>query len=271
MAFTRDFKGFSGGTGTLNDPIKINKPARGTNVYIPENSVEDNWGRGPVTIPRGSKLYFEIDPAAIVGGQVSALRVAAQFFEGAGTVCKLTQDKMTGNFSPEVCFGSDSLIEIIQDGQPYHIDSTKFLYALVGSPDGDVHEAIEVTIIPYTGAEVVAQPAAAIVQPVAPAVITTTEFVPPGTIVQRVSYNGGTIGLDSSGNPVQNSYIPNPVTLLPAPQASGQPAGQVLTQEPVAIQPSAPSIMSGIPMWGWIALVGVGAFMLLGSGKGKKG
>jgi hypothetical protein len=274
MAFVRDFKGFSGGSGTLSDPIKINKPTTLiSNGYIPE--ISPDGSRGPITISVGSKVYFEIDPVEIAGGPIPAFGVSVKFYEGAGGVCKLTQDKTTGTYSPEVCAGYSSLIDIVYNNQPFDISNTRFLYALVGSPDGELHEEIWATIPPSTGAEAVVQPAA-VIQPVAPAVVVTTGVVQPvivGAIVQRVPYNGGTVGVDSSGNYVPNSYIETPTSsVLPAPQVIEQPTGQALIQEPAAVvqptalAPSISSIMGGMPSWGWIALVGVGAFMLFGGG-----
>ncbi len=266
MAFVRDFKGFGSiGAGTKTDPIKINKPtSRVYNGYIPENTPDGS--RGPVTIPRGSKIYFEIDPAAIAGGPISSFRVDIKFFSGFGTVCKLTQDKTTGAYSPEVCKGYSSMLEIVYDNRPFNINNSRFLYALVGSPDGDINEEIWVTIAPSTGA--VVQPAAVTV--VAPVV--TTEVVQP-IIVQRVPYNGGTVGVDSSGNYVPNSYIANVQSAesrvyMPTPvSVVEQPAAEI---QPAAVESGISSIMAGMPSWGWIALVGVGAFMLFGRGKGSK-
>ncbi len=236
MAFINDFRfgdigvlpSPSGPLGSKTNPYKINKlTSRGYNVYIPENSVEDNWGRGALTIPQSSKLYFEIDPIKMAGGPVSAVGVKAQFFEGAGGVCKLIQDKITGAYSSEVCFGSDSLIEVIYDGQPYKIDNTKFLYALVGSPDGDLHEAVEVTIIPYTDAEVAAQP--------------TT--------------------------PVESTTPYWSETTEPEISNAGELSQVVLGPSTT----TAKSSIAGFPTWGWIALAGVGAFILFGRGRKKVG
>jgi hypothetical protein len=131
--------------GSQANPYKINKQT--TKVfsgYIPQNAPDG--GMGEVTIPTGSKPYFEVDPLATTGTSVSAFKVVAKFYDGAGTVCKFTQNKSTGAYSPEVCQGSDGYMDIVYDGQPYTIANTKFLYALVGSPDGELHEAIWVTI-----------------------------------------------------------------------------------------------------------------------------
>jgi len=146
----------SGPLGSKTNPIKTSKPSLGQNVYIPENSVPDSHGIAQLTIPTGSKVYFEVDPAAIAGRSVSVFSVNAKFYEGAGGVCRITQDKTTGVYSSEVCFGSDGLFEIYYDGQPsayypydgksYKIDNTKFIYSFVGSPDGELHEAIWITI-----------------------------------------------------------------------------------------------------------------------------
>jgi hypothetical protein len=138
--------------GSQANPYKINKPSsRVFNGYIPQNAPDGS--RGEVTIPAGSKFYFEADPLAATGTSVSAFKVGAVFYEGAGTVCKLTQDKTTGAYSSEDCRGYTGLMDIVYDKNyprpeyrgTYVIDNTKFLYALVGSPDGEVHNAIWAT------------------------------------------------------------------------------------------------------------------------------
>lgn len=123
----------SGPLGSKTNPFKMNKLSnRATNAYIPENSPND--GRGSVGLPVGAKVYFEVDPIGTLGGTAFAMNI--KFYFGAGTVCKLTQDKRTGVYSPEACQGSDGFLDIVYNGQPDKLADKKFLYAIVGSPDG---------------------------------------------------------------------------------------------------------------------------------------
>jgi len=121
----------SGPLGSQTNPYKINKTALGYSVYIPQNAPDGS--RGLITIPAGSKVYFEVDPVATTGRSVSAFAVSVKFYSGAGTICKLTQDKTTGAYSSEACQGSDSFMDIVYDGQPYPIANKKFLYAIDSS------------------------------------------------------------------------------------------------------------------------------------------
>jgi hypothetical protein len=136
--------------GSQANPYKINKPSsRVFNGYIPQNTTDSSpYGPGEFTLPANSKLYFEADPFAATGTSVGAFKFVAKFYSGGGTVCKLTQNKSTGAYSSEVCQGSDSYMDIVYNGQPYAIANTKFLYALVGSPDGDTLDAIW-AVIPF--------------------------------------------------------------------------------------------------------------------------
>jgi hypothetical protein len=130
----------SGVWGSKTNPFKINKPGGGYNIYIPENTLD-----GSISIPRGSKIYYEIDPV-LIGGD--AFKVGAVFYSGACTVCKLTQDKVTGAYSSEDCRGYTGLLDIVHDGQPYKLADKKFLYVIVGSPDGDATGKIW-AVIPF--------------------------------------------------------------------------------------------------------------------------
>jgi hypothetical protein len=125
----------SGSLGTKTNPYKINKStSRIYNGYI--SQISPDGSRGDIIIPAGSKFYFEVDPVATIGTSVGAFKISVGFFSGAGSVCKLTQDKSTGAYSSEVCQGTDSYMDIVWDGRPYTIANTKFLYALdnSGSP-----------------------------------------------------------------------------------------------------------------------------------------
>lgn len=122
--FVEQSSGPSGPLGSMTNPHKINKPTtKVTNGYIPEISPDNSTGS--VTIPAGSKLYFEVDPLATIGTSVGAFKVSAAFYSGAGGVCKLTQDKTTLAYSSEACQGFDAYLNIVQ------VDpNVKYLYAL---------------------------------------------------------------------------------------------------------------------------------------------
>jgi hypothetical protein len=136
----------SGIKGSKTNPFKINKATSLIgNGYIPENSPNDS--RGVMTIPPGSKVYFEIDPVAVRGRPVPAFALSVKFYGGAGAVCKLTQDKATGTYSPEVCAGYSSFMELVYDGQPNIIANKKFLYAIDNSgSDGVANDEIWATV-----------------------------------------------------------------------------------------------------------------------------
>jgi hypothetical protein len=124
--------GPSGSLGSQTNPYKINKATtQVSNGYIPENSPDGS--RGSITIPAGSKVYFEVDPVGTTGRSVSVFAVSIKFYSGFGAVCKLTQDKATGAYSSEVCAGYTSVMDIVYDGQPYTIANKKFLYAIDSS------------------------------------------------------------------------------------------------------------------------------------------
>ncbi len=273
MAFINHFEGFedigalpspSGSLGSKTNPYKINKlTTRVENGYIPENASND---RGAVTIPQGSKLYFEIDPDTITGQSISAFGVHAVFYEGAGTVCRLVQDKTTGIYSSEVCFGSDGLIEIINDGQPYTIANTKFLYALVGSPNGDLHEAIWINIVPYIGAEIATQPTVPqVIQPSPASIISAPIQITPGggdiMALAPSTYDPYIDFLRARG--VSETELP---ALLAARNVTlSTPPSFVPSQG--TIQPGVSSIMAGFPTWAWIVIAGIGVTMLFGRKK----
>jgi hypothetical protein len=107
----------TGEKGSKTNPYKMNKPAGGFNVYIPEGS---SGNTGAITIPAGGKVYFEVDPGEISG----KFKVSAKFFGGGGAVCELTQDKATGEYSPEVCKGYSSYNKI------FTISNKKYLFAI---------------------------------------------------------------------------------------------------------------------------------------------
>ncbi len=111
----------SGPLGSKTNPIKLNKTTSQVfNGYIPENSPNDS--KGTIYIPATSKVYYEVDP-------IGAFKLFVKFYAGAGVVCKLTQDKITGEFSPELCQGSDSFMDIILSP----VANKKFLYAIDNS------------------------------------------------------------------------------------------------------------------------------------------
>jgi len=107
----------SGALGTKTNPYKINKPAGGLNVYIPENSSST----GAITIPAGAKWYFVVDPGATIG----KFKTTAKFYGGAGVVCSFTQDKGTGVYSDEVCVGGESYNKVFTI-----LSNKKFLFAI---------------------------------------------------------------------------------------------------------------------------------------------
>jgi hypothetical protein len=106
----------SGPLGSKTNPIKVNK-LQGY-VYVPENCSSPE-----ISIPATSKVYFEVDP----NGQ--SFKFFVGFYSGAGTICKCLQDKITGQFSPEECRGSDSYFDIVLNPSP----TKKFLYAIDNS------------------------------------------------------------------------------------------------------------------------------------------
>jgi hypothetical protein len=124
---TANFTASGGGGGSAPPACptcrvyKINKPtAKVNNGFIPENSQDE---RGIFPVPGGAKIYFEIDPVATAGVSSGFFKLGANFFSGAGTVCKL---KLTnGVYSSEQCFGSDGLIDIVPI-----TSNTKYLYAI---------------------------------------------------------------------------------------------------------------------------------------------
>jgi hypothetical protein len=141
----RDYVWSGAGVGTKANPFKINKPAGGLNVYIPENCV----GMGEIAIPAGAKYYFEIDPLVTTGLSVSAFKVCVVFYGGAGAICKLTQNKGTLVYSAEVCSGYSAFMEIVNDNDPLEIDDYKFLYAIDNTGvSGTVYDAIWV-VMPF--------------------------------------------------------------------------------------------------------------------------
>jgi len=131
VTFTQSGGGGGSGSGTITNPYKINKTTTQVyNGYIPQNATDDS--RGSITIPAGSKVYFEVDPVGTTGRSVSAFGVTIKFYAGSGAVCKLTQDKATGDYSSEVCAGYTAFMDIVYDGQP-PIANKKFLYAVDNS------------------------------------------------------------------------------------------------------------------------------------------
>jgi hypothetical protein len=117
----------TGSTGSLTNPIKINKwSSKG--FYIPSSSPDNS--RGSTVIPPYTKCYFEVDPIATTLRSVASFLFEAKFFSGGGTVCKMTQNKITGVYSPEICYGSTLFADSVFGNGPYDIDSTRFFYAI---------------------------------------------------------------------------------------------------------------------------------------------
>ncbi len=244
----------SGPLGSKTNPYKINKPAQGYNVYIPENTPESSYGYGEITIPRGAKIYFEIDPVTIASGLIGSFKFQVKFFEGAGTVCKLTQDKIIGGYSLETCVGSDGYLDMILNPSA----NMKYLYALVGSPDGDIHEGIWITITPYIESGVVVQPpVTSQVEQIPTQAITPVQITPTPTGGDiMATYDPYADFLRARG--VSETEIS---TLLAARAAQ---EAQVLPS-----QVGVSSIMAGFPTWAWIVIAGIGVTMLLRRGKQK--
>lgn len=120
----------SGALGSKTNPIRINKWST-KGFYIPYLSPNDS--RGDISVPAGSKWYFEVDPLATTGKSVPSFLFMAKFFSGGGSVCKLTQDKITGSYTREACSGSTIFADSVFDNSPYNINNTKFLYAIDNS------------------------------------------------------------------------------------------------------------------------------------------
>lgn len=109
----------SGPLGSKTNPIKLNKTSSQVyGGYIPENCSSPE-----ISIPATSKVYFEVDP----NGQ--SFKFFVGFYAGAGTICKCTKDKATGEFFAEECRGSDSYFDIVINPSPTKI----FLYAIDNS------------------------------------------------------------------------------------------------------------------------------------------
>ena len=114
----------AGALGTKANPVKINKPAGGSNTYIPGISMADPWGRGFIFVPAGAKIYYELNPG-LLGVFDGKFRVCFVFFAGAGVICELTQDKDTGNYSAEVRGGYTSYNKVFTI-----LSNKKFLFAI---------------------------------------------------------------------------------------------------------------------------------------------
>ncbi len=111
----------SGPLGSKTNPIKLNKTTSQVfNGFIPENSPNDS--KGTLYVPATSKVYYEVNP-------IWAFKLFVKFYAGAGVVCKLTQDKITGEYSSEVCQGSDSFMDIVMNPSI----NKKYLYAIDNS------------------------------------------------------------------------------------------------------------------------------------------
>ena len=117
----------SGPLGSKTNPIPINKYSS-KGGYIPSISPDDS--RGAVNIPAYTKWYFEVDPLETTKKSAAFFATGAKFFGGGGLVCKLTQNKSTGAYTPEVCTGYTSYMETFYDNSPYDLDNTRFLFAI---------------------------------------------------------------------------------------------------------------------------------------------
>lgn len=109
--------------GSKTSPFKMNKPTSAVyGGYIAEN---ENIN-AEIGISAGAKVYYEVDPNGL------PFKLFVGFFSGAGTICKCTQNKITGQFSSEECRGSDSYMDIVNPP----LADTKYLYAIdnSGSP-----------------------------------------------------------------------------------------------------------------------------------------
>jgi hypothetical protein len=126
----------SGPQGSKTNPFKVDKPtSKVWNGLIPENAANDSVG--DIGILATSKVYFEVDPNGI------PFKLFVGFYEGAGTVCRLTQNKITGQFSAEESRGSDGYFDIVTSPLP----DTKYLYAIDNSlSPGAVHDKMWVQI-----------------------------------------------------------------------------------------------------------------------------
>jgi carboxypeptidase T len=135
----------SGVKGSKTNPYKMNKSTLGYNMYIPEGFTPDGNGKAQISVPQGAKYYFEVDPTVYIGGPVADLIMHFTFYEGAGTICKLTRNKTTGIDSAEVCAGSDSYIDFITNPS----SDVKVLYAIDNSGGGGtVNDSLWVVIDP---------------------------------------------------------------------------------------------------------------------------
>jgi hypothetical protein len=122
--------GDTGALGSKTNPIKVNKYSI-KGGYMP--SISPDNSRGYVEIPAYTKWYFEVDPLATTGKSATSVAMGAKFYGGGGLVCQLTQDKITGAYTPEKCGGYTSFMVTFPDNKPYDLDNTKFLFAIDNS------------------------------------------------------------------------------------------------------------------------------------------
>jgi hypothetical protein len=135
----------TGPEGSKTNPIKMSKYSS-KGGYIPSISPDNT--RGAVSIPPGAKWYFEFDPIeATKKPGATSVAMGAKFYGGGGLVCQLTQNKITGTYTPETCGGYTSFMVTFKDNNPYDLDNTKFLLAIDNSGGtGVAHDEVGASI-----------------------------------------------------------------------------------------------------------------------------
>jgi hypothetical protein len=124
--------------GSQANPIPLSEPAqRIFDGYVPPGSVQDAYSHGGWVVqppPRGSILWFVIDPYAVLGGPAQSLGLSWKWREGWPSISYI-QNKATGEYAPGISLEG---LQIYYDNNPYDVDKYRFLWGFENYADGDV-------------------------------------------------------------------------------------------------------------------------------------
>ncbi|MCX6712039.1 MAG: hypothetical protein NT139_03320 [Candidatus Woesearchaeota archaeon] len=136
----------SGPLGSQTNPIPLSEPSqRIANGYVPPGSEQDLYSHGGWVTqppPRGSILWFVIDPYAVLGRPAQAIALRWKWRE-VGPSISLIQNKDTGEYTPGMTLLKPQFYD---ENDPYKsrnytplgLNRYRFLWGFTNYADGDI-------------------------------------------------------------------------------------------------------------------------------------